>query len=279
MSESDLTPEQYIRNLEQTFRISEPALRQAIEALGIERGRGLDIPCGIGNHAVLMVERYPEISIECSDFSQDHLEYARRLAVEKGLDGRLTFAAGDMNRIEYPDDSFDFVWCCDALWPGPVEAGCIAEEPYAILDELNRIVRPGGTVAVLFWSSQKILPGYPLVESALNATPPANFPVNEETPPSLHIMNAAGWLRRAGLTNVVARTFTADICGPLGEDERESMEVIASMFWGASEGEVDAEIWDKYRAIVDPDSESYIFSSPDYAGFITYTLFSGTVGA
>jgi demethylmenaquinone methyltransferase/2-methoxy-6-polyprenyl-1,4-benzoquinol methylase len=31
-----------------------------------------------------------------------------------------------------------------------------------LLNELTRVVRPGGIVAILFWSSQMLLPGYPV---------------------------------------------------------------------------------------------------------------------
>jgi len=51
------TAEDYIKNLENSNRISEKATRDAIHELGLFTGcKVLDIPCGIGNHAVWMTE-------------------------------------------------------------------------------------------------------------------------------------------------------------------------------------------------------------------------------
>ena len=277
MSEADFSAEQYIRTLEGTNGISESAIRQAIEELGIGAGCGLDIPCGIGSHAIWMAERYPQLEVECADFSPEHVEYARKCAERKGLCSRLSFNTADMNNLEYADNSFDFVWCCDGLWPGPVGIGCIAEEPYDILKDLKRIVRPGGTIAVLFWSSHRILPGYPILEGALNSVPAANIPMTEDKPPALHFMSARSWLTGTGLVDVRSCTFASDINGPLNEAELETMQTFAEMFWGAAESQVSPEVWKKFKEITDPDSDCYVFGDPSYAGLITYTMFTGTV--
>ena len=277
MSEADYTAKQYIRSLEGTNRLTEPAIRQAIEELGIEKGRGLDIPCGIGTHAVWMAERYPELEVEGADFADEHVEYARRLAESTGVDDRVKYVTADMNKLGFADDSFDFVWCCDGLWPGSAEIGCIAEEPYEILAELKRIVKPGGLIAILFWSSQRILPGYPLLEAALNTCPSANVPMTEGKDPQLHFMSARSWLKQAGLNDVRSRTFAADICGPLSDSDKQALLSIARMFWSSAGDDAPAEVAAKYRSITDPDSDKYIFGNPDYSGIVTYTMFSGIV--
>jgi hypothetical protein len=38
-------------------------------------------------------------------------------------------------------------------------------------------------VAILFWSSQQLLPGYPLLEARLNASRAARFPYTDNTKP------------------------------------------------------------------------------------------------
>lgn len=279
MSEAGYSAEQYIRSLERTGRVVEPAIRRAIRALGIEQGRGLDVPCGIGTHSVWMAGEFPGLQVEGADFAAEHIDYAKNLAGEKGLSKRLTFVEADMNKLEYADDSFDFIWCCDGLWPGPPEVGCIAEKPYDILDNFKRIVKPGGTIAVLYWSGHRLLPGYPLVESALNACSSANVPMTPDSPPELHIMNTLSWLRETGLTDIKSRTFVADIIGPIGPEIREAFHGFTGMMWYSAGEELSPELLGKYREITDPTSDSYIFMQPDYNGFITYTMFSGIVPA
>ena len=166
-------------------------------------------------------------------------------------------------------DSFDFIWCADGLWLGSIKEGFIAEEPYAIIDEMVRITKNKGTIAIVFWSSQKILPGYPLIESSLNATLTANRALYPGMEPELHFMKASSWLKKAGLQNIQSRTFASDIKNfPLN---------LASMFWGRAEQEVSPEVWGKYKKISDKDSEEYPFNNDDYTGFLTYTMFTGQV--
>ncbi|MBI9108517.1 MAG: class I SAM-dependent methyltransferase [Spirochaetales bacterium] len=270
--------EDYIKNLENSNRISEKAIRGAIHELGLFPGCSvLDIPCGIGNHSVWMAEGNDGIKITGADFAVEHLNYATKLAEEKGLSSQIVFEKSDINNLDYLENSFDFVWCSDGLWPGPVETGCLAEEPYEILAEMAGITKIGGTIALLFWSSQKLLPGYPLLESELNATLAANIPVTPETDPDLHYMRAPLWLKRIGLKNIKSRTFAADIRWSADDEDEKSVSGLLDMFWGRAHAEVSPESWSQYKSITDLNSENCIFNRPDYAGFLTYTMFTGEV--
>ena len=53
------------------------------------------------------------------------------------------------------------------------------------------------------------------------------------------------------------------------------MAHILDMFWGKAENEVTPEMWNRYQALSDPDSDTYIFRLEGYAGFMTYTMFTG----
>ncbi len=272
------TAEDYIKNLENSNRISEKAIRDAIHKLGLFTGcKVLDIPCGIGNHAVWMVEENDRIEVTGADFAEEHLNYAKMLAEKKRLSSQIVFEKSNINNLEYKENSFDFVWCCDGLWPGPVEVGCLAEEPYDILSEMARITKSGGTIAVLFWSGQKLLPGYPLLESRLNSTLAANIPVTPESDPDLHYMRASLWFEKTGLKNIKTRTYAADIRGPFNNEDKEILPGLMNMFWGAAKAEVPTESWAQYRSLTDPRSGNFIFNRIDYAGFLTYTMFTGEV--
>ena len=90
-------------------------------------------------------------------------------------------------------------------------------------------------MAILFWSSQRLLPGYPLLEARLNATCAANYPYTNDTKPGLHVLRALGWLQRAGLEELKARTFVADVQAPLGNAARNALRGSFQMFWGKAE--------------------------------------------
>ena len=276
--EHDYDTAAYIKNLVAGNRLSESAIRAAIQKLGLFNGASvLDVPCGIGSHAVWMAEHNKNINITGLDFSQDNLDYAGRLSVQGSCPVSINFEQGDINNLLYEDNCFDFIWCCDGLWPGPPEAGCLCEQPYDILKEFSRITKPGGTIAVLFWSSQKLLPGYPLVESALNNTLSANLPVQPDSEPDLHIMRTPLWFEEIGLKDIKSQTFTADICSPLSEERKSNLANLFNMFWNMVKDEVDPEIWNKYCEITSPESSSYILNNKGYSGFLTYTMFTGKV--
>ena len=143
--------------------------------------------------------------------------------------------------------------------------------------ELVRVVKPGGIVAILFWSSQRLLPGYPLLEARLNATCAANFPYTDDTRSNLHILRALGWLREADLVEPQAHTFVADIHTPSDDATRSALTGSFQMLWGKAESEVTPEDWAKFQRLCQPESPDFILNLPDYYAFITYSLFYGKV--
>jgi len=270
--------EYYIQALEGSNKTTEKAIRSAIRELGLfDECRVLDIPCGIGSHALWMLEENPSIIITGIDVSEEHLEYARNLVQQKEGQKQTVFIKKDINKLDFSDNSFDFIWCCDGLWQGPAEMGCVSTEPYNILASMSRITKPGGKIAVLFWSYQKLLPGYPMLETALNATVSANRPFIPGANPELHFMRTPLWLKKTGLVNIKTQTFPADIQGPLNIQAKNYLQMFFNMFWGRAEKEVTPEVWKQYRELTSPDFGDYILGRDDYAGFITYTMFSGEV--
>jgi hypothetical protein len=138
-------------------------------------------------------------------------------------------------------------------------------------------LKPGGIVAILFWSSQRLLPGHPLLEARLNATRAANFPYTNDSRPEWHILRALGWLQEAGLDDRQARTFVADIHAPLDDAARDTLMGSFQMLWGEAEPEVMPEDWGQFKRLSQPESPDFILNLPDYYAFITYSLFWGKV--
>ncbi|WP_321494066.1 methyltransferase domain-containing protein [uncultured Desulfobacter sp.] len=269
----------YINALEMSARLTERPIRKAIKSLELRKdAQILDVPCGIGNHMLWMLEAYPDVSITGVDIAQTHIEYAKSNLGKAGKTDSYRCLTGDINRLEFPDNTFDLVWCCDGLYPGPKEEGYLAEEPYEILKNMFRITKTGGTVALLLLSSQKLLPGYPFIETALNAADSAILPFTPAADPELHFMCAPAWMRKTGFVNIEARTFTADFQGPLTEQNKTDLSSIINMFWTPRvEAQVSRETWENFKRITDPASSRCILDNQDYTGMITYTMYSGVV--
>jgi demethylmenaquinone methyltransferase/2-methoxy-6-polyprenyl-1,4-benzoquinol methylase len=155
--------------------------------------------------------------------------------------------------------------------------GCPTDEPLPVVRDFARVVRPGGTVALVYWSAQRLLPGYPALEARLSATSQTYAPYREGMRPQQHCMRALGWLEAAGLEDVRAHTSVAEVQAPLDAMQRRALEATLDMFWGQAQDEVSAEDWALFRRLCRPGSETYIPDAPDYYAFITYTAFAGSV--
>ena len=136
-----------------------------------------------------------------------------------------------MNKLPFDDDTFDWAWSVDCVGYAPIE-------PLPVVKELERVVKPGGSVAILAWSSEKLLPGYPLLEARLNATSAGIAPFAKGKKPESHFARALGWFRDAGLEECTARTFAGDAHAPLTDDLRSTLIALFEMRWPGVESEL-----------------------------------------
>ncbi len=264
---------------ETMFLLREPVIQAAIRALDLPAGsRGLDAGCAIGLITQSLSSAIsPGGHVTGVDLSSQYLDCARARIGELDLAQAIAFREGDVNQLPFDDGSFDWAWSMDTLWPGPKEMGCPSEDPFSMVRELARVVKPGGTLAILFWTSQKLLPGYPLLEARLSATSQATAPFTPGMNPEQHVLRGLSWLREAGLVDLKAHTFVADVVAPLDAKVRDAMIITFPMFWDGVEQEVSGEDWAEYNRLCQPESPDFILDSPDYYAFHTYTMFQGKI--
>jgi len=262
-------------------RLTELAVRSAISLLPqVPGSQGLDLACGNGDHSLWLARAAkPDGCVFGIDICREGLVRAIASAKRAGLRDELTFLQGDVCSMPFPDHIFDWVWCADCMWPGPRSQGFLGMDPLPTLEELVRVTRPGGTVALLFWSSQKLLPGHPLLEARLNATPAACYPFQEGWSPRAHILSAPLWMKEAGLGDIRGRTFAADIQGPLSEQVQDDLHYCFQMLWGRAAEELPEEEREHFRVLCTKISTDFIAANQSYYGFITYTIFTGRVAA
>jgi demethylmenaquinone methyltransferase/2-methoxy-6-polyprenyl-1,4-benzoquinol methylase len=262
----------YIQRLLEANPLREPLLRSAIQGLRLRPGSlGIDVGCGIGLQALLLAEAVGSRGhITGMDIIPEFLACAEDLAAQAGLSERLTFQEGDMSRLPFAEGSFDWAWSADC-------AGYPAGDLAPVLEELVRVVRPGGSVIILGWSSQQVLPGYPLLEARLNAACSAYLPFLQGKAPELHFLRALRSFREAGLEEIEAQTFAGDIRSPLSTPERLALTSLFEMLWAAPQNP--SQDWIEYQKLCRPDSPDFILDQPDYYAFFTYTMFRGKVSS
>ncbi|MEZ4524368.1 MAG: hypothetical protein R2941_00405 [Desulfobacterales bacterium] len=144
-----------------------------------------------------------------------------------------------------------------------------------LIKNLAGLVKPGGSLFVLAWSSQQLLPGYPRLEARLNTTSAGIAPFIPGQEPQSHILRALGWFRAAELEDIEAATFVGDIQAPLGKEKRMAMASLFEMRWGKPGTELTEKERREYQRLCSPGSPDFIADIPDYYGFFTYTLFRG----
>ncbi len=90
---------------------------------------------------------------------------------------------------EIPDDYFDMV-LADPPY-GTTQCKWDSVIPLELMwKQLKRVIKPGGVLAIIAWSSERLLPDYPMLEAKLSATTPGISPFSNEMEPSRHFPRA-----------------------------------------------------------------------------------------
>jgi SAM-dependent methyltransferase len=100
----------------------------------------LDVGCGSGALDRLLARRFDTSAITATDVNPFLLREAAALTMEERLAGRITFRHGNAEHLPFPDASFDHAFTVTVL------EECDADRA---LQELIRVVRPGGRVGVI----------------------------------------------------------------------------------------------------------------------------------
>ena len=204
------------------------------------------------------------------DLSHEFLVYAEEISKKEGLSDRSTFLKGEMRDLPFCDDTFDWAWSANCVGYGP-------EEPITLVRELKRVVRPGGTVAILAWSSEEILPGYPMLEARLKATTGGIAPFTVMNKPEKHFLRALSWFNKLGLADTKARVFSGSAFAPLNNEIRDALAALIVMRWPNAKSELEPEYQKKFQRLCAPDSPDFILNLPDYYAFFTCSMFWGKV--
>jgi len=269
MTETDV----YIHRMAVSNPLLKPTVYSAIQALQLPSGtQGLDAGCGIGLQALLLAEvAGPTGHVTGLDISPGFLLRAEEIVKKSGLSERISFQEGDVRQLPFEDGTFDWAWSSSCV-------GYAASlEPLSAVKELARVVKPGGGVAIFAWSSERLLPGYPLLEARLNATASGIAPFVKGKRPELHFLRALGWFRDAGLEEPTVRTFAGDAYAPLSENLRCALMALFEMRWPGVESELTQDDREEYRRLCMPESPDFIVNHPDYYAFFTCSMFSGKV--
>ena len=117
-----------------------------VDACGIGSGtRVLDVASGTGNAAIPAAQQGAHVT--ASDLTPELLHDGARRAQAAGVE--LDWVTADAEQLPFEDASFDIVMSSIGVMFAP--------HHQAAADELVRVTRPGGTIALLCWTPEGML--------------------------------------------------------------------------------------------------------------------------
>lgn len=264
--------EKYLKSLDLSNILREPVIKTIVHTLQLPPGsKGLDAGCGTGFYTLMLAEAAGKSShITGLDIEETFLTIGLSLAAKADLKKRVSFIKGDIRTLPFDDSSFDWAFSMDLI-------GHLETDPVLLIKKLARVVKPRGSIFLLNWSSQMLLPGHPVLEARLNATTSGIAPFNAKTKPELHIMRALEWLQQAGLSEANAQTFVRDVIPPLSKETRKAILDLFEMRWGEGNVELSEDEQLEYHRLCKAESPDLIINLPKYYGFFTYSMFRGRV--
>ena len=137
----DLAVEDYDRFWVPVLR---PCSERTLGLADLQPGeRVLDVATGTGIAAFMAAERVgPEGEVVATDISENMVEAVRVEAGRRRVTN-MRFERADAEELAFPDASFDAALCVLGLmYPA---------DPQQAVDQMHRVLRPGGRAAVCVW--------------------------------------------------------------------------------------------------------------------------------
>jgi ubiquinone/menaquinone biosynthesis C-methylase UbiE len=161
--------------------------------------RWIDVGCGNGAFTELLIERCAPADVQGIDPSEGQLAFARTRPAARPAE----FRQGDAMALPFPADSFDAAVMALVL--------VFVPDPAKGVEEMVRVVNPGGTVATYMWDM--LGGGFPLdpvhVEMrAMGLAPPRPSRMDASTMPALQNLWTGARLEAVETREIsVQRTF------------------------------------------------------------------------
>jgi ubiquinone/menaquinone biosynthesis C-methylase UbiE len=204
---SDSVPDEYERHL--VPAVFEPWAEVLLDVVGIAPGsRVLDIASGTGVVARAAARRAGgEGHVVASDVSGPMLAHAASLGSPSGA-AQIEYVNASADALPFDDGSFDVVLCQQGLQFFPA--------PAAAVDEMRRVLRPGGVAGIAVWASGHPLEPFGVYGDELAATgaePPFPRAFDSETF-TMGVEVVRSLLAGAGFSRVDAEVVELEVSWP-----------------------------------------------------------------
>ncbi|MEK3659019.1 demethylmenaquinone methyltransferase [Paenibacillus sp. NPDC058367] len=125
-----------------SFRRHKAWRKFTMKKMGMKRGdSAVDLCCGTCDWSIALAEASQTGNVIGLDFSAGMLEVGRRKVEERKLQDRISLVQGNAMELPFEDNAFDYATIGFGLRNVP--------DPVQVLNEMKRVVKPGGMVVCL----------------------------------------------------------------------------------------------------------------------------------
>jgi SAM-dependent methyltransferase len=187
----------HIEGYNDTFgAVTRQTVQATLDAAKVGSGaRLLDICCGPGMLSGAAIKRGAKAV---------GLDFPGVVALARKLVPGAEFRQGDATELPFPDNSFDAVVCGYGIMHVP--------DPEKAMQEMLRVLRPGGRAALSVWDNETPLSGLGLIYKAVHDYANLNVPLPHG--PNIFQFSTVGNMRNAlsgiGFASVEATQFAQD---------------------------------------------------------------------
>lgn len=175
----------------------------------------LDIATGTGDLAIALAQKLKPEAVLGVDISEGMMQVGRQKVKKAGLDSIISFSQKDCMALDLPDNSYDTATVAFGVRN--------FENTRRGLTEIWRILKPGGHIMILEFSSPEKFPVKQLYRFYSKTIIPffgkllsRDKAAYQYLPASIQVFpqgeEMAGLLKEAGFTNVAFKTYTFGIC-------------------------------------------------------------------
>merc|ERR1719356_2112227 len=120
--------------------------------------RILDVGCGIGGTSRILAKKFPDAQVTGITLSPEQVQRATQLAKEAGI-SNAEFKVVNALAMDFPDNTFDLVWGC--------ESGEHMPDKKKYIEEMSRVLAPGGNIVVATWCERDPVPPFTAEERTM----------------------------------------------------------------------------------------------------------------
>jgi SAM-dependent methyltransferase len=267
----DTAARDYARKLTLFNRFAARELRQAIAGLDLKPGmQVLDAGCGTGHALQWFRDAVGASNVVGVDLSAAHVRVARAQSPQDVL-----VAQADLMRLPFGGPRFDLIWSVNTINH--------LRDPDASITTLATLLRPGGRIALgqgsflaeMFFAWDLRLER--LTTEAVRAYYRDKYGLEERDVTAVRAL--VGRLRRVGLKDVRAGTFTIERVSPLDSDaENYLLEAIFRDTWGERLRPYLSDTdYAELMHLCDPQHPGFALRRPDFHFLQTFTLVVGSL--